>query len=101
MATSNARTRDDAIETAKAIHPIALNRLIASHEQLMETRDAAKAQSARRDEAAAELAEAGVAYTDIARIIGSQPERARQLVARHFGVTVDQLTPKAKMVDRH
>ena len=92
--SNGGRTRDDAIATSRTIEPVWLNRLMIVDEQLGDTLLTAEAQSRRRDEAAYELASAGVSYADIARILEVTPERVRQLVARHLDITVYDLNPK-------
>lgn len=90
------RTREDAIAAAKAHDPTALHQLLTTHDLMVESRDNLKAQSARRSEAVTKLVQAGVSYRDIARLIETTPERARQLVAGHLGVHVNDLNPQAK-----
>ena len=54
------------------------------------------------DDLVTKLVQAGVSYRDIARLIETTPERARQLVAQHLGVHVNDLNPQAKeTVSRH
>jgi len=88
------RTRDDAVETAEATDPIWLERLLKADELMVESKDTWEAQSRRRDEAAAQLVDAGLSYADIARLLYVSTERARQLIARHHGMHVNQLNPK-------
>lgn len=90
------RTKEDAIEAGKALDPHALQQLLATHELMNESRATLKAQSARRSEAVTKLVQAGVSYRDIARLIDTTPERARQLVAQHLGVHVNELNPMPK-----
>lgn len=74
--------------------PLWLERLLIADELMTESRATWEAQSRRRDEAAAGLIDAGVSYADVARLLEVSPERARQLIARHYGMTVNQLNPK-------
>ena len=84
------------------IDPIGLERLLTIQSLLDETIATMQAQSRRRDEAVFGLADAGVSYSDIGRILGFTPERARQLTARHLGISVAERNPKPKMaVNRH
>jgi hypothetical protein len=96
------RTKEDALEAGNTLDPTALHQLLATHELMNESRDNLKAQSARRAEAVTKLVQAGVSYRDIARLIDTTPERARQIVAGHLGVTVNELNPQAKVAtSRH
>jgi hypothetical protein len=90
------RTREDAIETARLVDPLWLERLLTAHGLLAESTATREAQSRRRDEAAAELFDAGVSYADIGRLLDVTTERVRQIIARHLGVDVYQLNPKPK-----
>lgn len=90
------RTREDAFETAEATDPIWLERLLKADELLVETKETWAAQSRRRAEAAAELVDAGVSYADVARLLNVTAERARQLIARHHGMNVNQLNPRKR-----
>lgn len=97
-----ARSREDAIAAAKEHDPTALHQLLTTNDLMIETRDTLKAQSKRRNEAVTKLVRAGVSYRDIARLIYTTPERARQLVAQHLGVHVNDLNPQtADVVNRH
>jgi hypothetical protein len=90
------RTREDAIAAGRDRDPTALHQLLATHELMIESRETLKAQSARRNEAVTKLVQAGVSYRDIARLIDTTPERARQLVAQHLGIHVNELNPQAR-----
>lgn len=97
-----ARTREDAIAAGKEHDPTALHQLLTTHDLMVETRATLKAQSKRRNEAVTRLVQAGVSYRDIARLIDATPERARQLVAQHLNVHVNDLNPQAQeTVNRH
>jgi hypothetical protein len=97
-----ARTRDDAIASAKSHDPTALHQLLTTHDLMVETRATLKAQSQRRSEAVTRLVQAGVSYRDVARLIDTTPERARQLAAQHLGIHVNDLNPQAQeSVNRH
>jgi lambda repressor-like predicted transcriptional regulator len=88
------RTREDAIASAKDLDPKALHQLLATTDLIVESRATLKAQSKRRNEAVHDLVQAGVSYRDIGRLIEATPERARQLVAQHLGVHVNDLNPQ-------
>lgn len=90
------RTRDDAIASAKELDPTALHQLLATNDLMIESRATLKAQSSRRAEAVTKLVQAGVSYRDIARLIDTTPERARQLVAQHLNVHVNDLNPQTQ-----
>lgn len=92
----SARTRQDAVEAADATDPVWLERLLKANELMNESKETWEAQSRRRDEAAAQLVEAGVSYADVARLLDVSVERARQLIARHLGMNVNQLNPRKK-----
>lgn len=90
------RTRHDAVEAAEATDPIWLERLLKADELMVESKATWEAQSRRRDEAATALVQAGLSYADVARLIGVTSERARQLIARHLGMNVNQLNPRQR-----
>lgn len=95
---SEARTREDAFEAADATDPIWLERLLKADELMAESKETWEAQSRRRDEAAANLVEAGVSYADVARLLDVSVERVRQLIARHLNMNVNQLNPRKRAV---